>query len=134
MKTKEQIKTEVLNYLEQTSKHLFVKKNGELYKVFVEGNNIIVLNGDKTTIYDIDQYISWYEGNAKCVIKHILFLNKELKSTKNFKTMKEKVSTIKEAISEKTDKTEITKITNSIVSGIPVTEEKKSILAKIFRM
>lgn len=133
MKTTEQIKSEVVSYLNNTSKHLFVKENGEFFKVLVEGNNYIVINEDKVTTYNIDEQISWYGANAKCVIKHNLFLNRKLKSIKNFKTMKEKHSTIKEAIIGKTDKNETTKLVTSLLTGIPViTEEKKSFLSKLF--
>jgi hypothetical protein len=91
------------------------------------------MNGDKASTYNIDEQVSWYGANAKNVIKHNLFLNRKLKSIKNFKTMKEKVSTIKESISGKTDKSEITKLVISLLTGIPViTEEKKSFLSKLF--
>jgi len=133
MKTTEQIKSEVVNYLNNTSKHLFVNEKGEFFRVLVEGNNYIVMNGDKASTYNIDEQVSWYGANAKNVIKHNLFLNRKLKSIKNFKTMKEKVSTIKESISGKTDKSEITKLVISLLTGIPViTEEKKSFLSKLF--
>src|ERR1035437_1403323 len=146
MKTTEQIKSEVLSYLNQTSKHLFVneedwkkeKLSGErgtckFYSVLVEGNNFIVIDGDRVSVYNIDQYISWYGGNTKCVIKHKLFLNKKLKSIKNFKTMREKISTIKEAISGKTDISEITKIATQLISSAPVvSEERKSFISKLF--
>jgi len=146
MKTTEQIKTEVVNYLNNTSKHLFVTTKGDFYKVLVEGNNFIVINGDKASTYDIDQYISWYGANAKCVIKHKLFLipsytslnypatnSNKIRSIKNFKTMNEKISTIKESISGKTDKDEITKLVTQSLTGVPViSEEKKSFLSKLF--
>lgn len=138
MKTTEQIKSEVVSYLNKTSNHLFVNEKGEFYKVLVEGNNFIVIDGDRVTVYDIDQYISWYGGNTKCVIKHRLFLGKKLKSIKNFKAMKEKCNLIKSAISGKTDKVEINKIVNSMMTTVTiVTEdvtkgEKKSFISRLF--
>ena len=133
MKTTEQIKSEVVNYLNNTSKHLFVNEKGEFYKVLVEGNNFIVIDGERVTTYNIDEQVSWYGVNAKCVIKHSLFLNKKLKSIKSFKTIKEKYSRIKEVISGKTEKNEITKSVKQELTGIPlITEEKKSFLSKIF--
>lgn len=146
MKTTEQIKSEVVRYLINTSNHLFVTTKGEFYKVLVEGNNFIVINGDKVSTYNIDEHISWYGNNTKCVIKHKLFLipsytslnypatnSNKLKSIKNFKTMREKVSTIRETISGKTDKSEINKLVTSLLTGTTVTtEEKKSFLSKLF--
>ena len=40
MKTTEQIKSEVINYLTKTSNHLFQTTKEEFYKVLVEGDNI----------------------------------------------------------------------------------------------
>ena len=133
MKTTEQIKSEGLNYLNKTSIHLFVKENGEFYKVLVEGDNFIIINGDKSHVYNINDYITWYGVNTKSVIKHVIFLGKKLKSIKNFKSIKEVHSKVKEAIDEKTDKIEISKIVNSVITGTPIiTEEKKSFIAKLF--
>lgn len=133
-KTTEQIKKEVVIYLEKTSNHLFIKENGDFYKVILSGDNFIIINGDKVSTYNIDEYIKWNGVNTKCMVKHLLFLNKKLKSIKNFKTMKEKSSKIKEAISGKTDKSEITKIVTSLIKDevIVVSEEKKSFLSKLF--
>lgn len=134
MKTTEQIKSEVVNYLNNTSKHLFVNEKGEFFRVIVEGNNYIVINGDRSSTYNIDEQISWYGVNAKNVIKHNLFLNRNLKSIKNFKTMRVKNYRIKQDISGKTDKSEITKIVNSHLTDSPViTEEKKSFLSNLFK-
>lgn len=133
MKTTEQIKSEVVSYLNNTSKHLFTNEKGEFFRVIVEGNRFIVIDGTRVTIYYIDDTISVYESNTKCVIKHRLFLNRKFKSIKNFKTMKEKISIIKEAISGKTDRTEITKLVISLLTGSPIiSEEKKSFLGKLF--
>lgn len=134
MKTTEQIKSEVVNYLNQTSNHLFVTTKDELYKVIVEGDYFIVINGDKVSIYNINDYVSWYGNNAKCVVKHNLFLipsytypegnvNK-LKSIKNFKTMRVKIDTIKQAISGKTDKNEIVNIVKSLNKSLNTEEVK----------
>lgn len=145
MKTTEQIKSEVVNYLNKTSNHLFVKTNGDFYKVLVEGDNFIVIDGNKVNVYNINEHITWYGNNTKCVIKHKLFLipsytstpypggnlNK-LKSIKNFKTMREKFSKIKESIAGKTDKNEITKLVTQELTGVVVAEEKKSFINKLF--
>ena len=140
MKTTEQIKSEVVKYLNETSKHLFVTAKDEIYKIIVEGDNFIVINGDKVNVYSINDYVSWYGNNAKCVIKHNLFLipsytypdgnvNK-IKSIKNFKTMREKISKIKETISGKTDKAEISKLVTQELTGQPI--ERKSFINKLF--
>ncbi len=131
MKTTEQIKSEVVSYLNKTAKHLFVKENGEFYNVIVEGDNFILINGDKVTVYNVNDYVTWYGVNAKNTIKHILFLNRKLKSIKNFKVMRDKVSSIKEAVAGKTDKAEITKIVTQLVTGI-VIEDRKSFISKLF--
>jgi len=131
MKTTEQIKSEVVSYLNKTSKHLFVKENGEFYNVIVEGDNFILINGDKVTVYNVNDYVTWYGVNAKNAIKHILFLNRKLKSIKNFKVMKDKVSSIKESLVGKTDKVEITKIVTQLVTGV-VIEDRKSFISKLF--
>ena len=123
MKTTEQIKSEVINYLTKTSNHLFQTTKEEFYKVLVEGDNYIVINGDKVSVTNVNDMISYYGNNTKCVIKHQLFLipsytslnypatnSNKLKSIKNFKTMREKFNKISESISGKTDKTEIKNI------------------------
>ena len=123
MKTTEQIKSEVINYLTKTSNHLFQTTKEEFYKVLVEGDNYIVINGDKVSVTNVNDMISYYGNNTKCVIKHQLFLipsytslnypatnSNKLKSIKNFRTMREKFNKISEAISGKTDKTEIKNI------------------------
>lgn len=133
MKTTEQIKSEVVNYLDNTSKHLFVNEKGEFYKVIVEGNIFIVIDGERVSTSNIDEQISWHGSNTKCVIKHSLFLNKNLKSNKSFKAIKEKYSKIKDVISTKTDKSEITKLVKQELTGIPlITEEKKSFIMRLF--
>lgn len=134
MKTQEQLKLEVVSYLNKTSNHLFTRENGDLYKVIVEGDNFIVMDGDKVTVYSINDYIGWYGiNNVKCAIKHRLFLNKNLKCIKNFKSMKGKVSKIKESISGKTDKVEITKlVTQQLTGETSITEERKSFISKLF--
>lgn len=101
-------KQEVINYLNKTSKHTFVKPNlfnieteGSTYfKVFPDGDNFKVLessyiygkrNGYKLTTINVDNYVASYGPNAKCVIKHILFLGKEMKSVKNTKYVKAEI-------------------------------------------
>ncbi len=110
MKTQEQIKTEVVNYLTKTSQHLFVDTKGSFYKIFIDGDKFIVIKDDKTAVYDINNYVKWYAQHAKCVVKHLLFLipsysyvgsekdnnTNKLKSIPYFKAMRDKHSEILE--------------------------------------
>lgn len=133
MKTTEQIKSEVITYLNKTSIHLFTKENGEFFKVLIEGDNFIIINGLKVNTYNINYYVSSYGANAKNVIKHLLFLDRKVKSIKNYKTMRNKMSIIKDSISDKIDNSEINKIVTSLITGIPIVlEEKKSFISKLF--
>lgn len=100
MKTKEQIKQEIVNYLTKTSNHLF-NYNGGIFKVFRNGDKFYIIDTgssfNKVKEVDIDKYILSYEGNAKCVLKHQLFLGKEMVSVKNTKDMRSYVNSIYEA-------------------------------------
>lgn len=118
MKTTEQIKAEVVNYLTQTSQHLFTDTKGGFYKVFIEGDVFIVIKDEKTTVYDINNYVKWYAQHAKCVIKHMLFLlpsysyvgsnqnnnANKLKSIPYFKAMREKHTEILAEMKKQTAK------------------------------
>ena len=124
MKTTEQIKQEVINYLEKTSGHTFQKpkatfkygnvttpghyeydyENSTYFKVFKDKKgDFYILEGDKFGYklrkIDIDYYINYYQGNAKCVIKHSLFLNNGMKSVKNTKYIKGLIKDILETLS-----------------------------------
>jgi hypothetical protein len=119
MKTKEQIKSEVLNYLTKTTGHLFTIGKSE-HKILLEGDFYIIITGDSVSINNVDTMIGYYSSNTKCVIKHQLFLipryyNKEIKSIPNYKLAKEKYSLISESIKGKTDKNEIQKIIKDIL-------------------
>lgn len=98
-KTTEQIKNEVINYLTKTSMHTFLKpkmtfdwststyqydyNDSTKFNVIKEGNDFKVVDGEKSYIIDIDQKIKYYGDDAKCVIKHSLFLDKKMKSIKS---------------------------------------------------
>ena len=77
-KTTEQIKNEIISYLTKTSHHTFMK-NGSYFKVLREETDDSVvfkmLQDEKVSLIDINQYIKWYGDNAKNVIKHRLFLH-----------------------------------------------------------
>jgi hypothetical protein len=106
MKTKEQIKQEIVNYLTKTSEHTFIKpkattkwiKEGvyceydynefSYFKVMVQDGEFFYLekrdrNDYKLYPINIDSSINYYGNNAKCVISHNLFLDKKMKSVKS---------------------------------------------------
>jgi len=103
MKTNDQIKQELINYLVKTSKHTFSYEDGKLFKVVnidesdsaVSGFKIVDESSFiKTSPINIGNYISNYGSNAKCVLKHNLFLNRKLKSIKTNRYTKERIDSI----------------------------------------
>lgn len=119
MKTTEQNKQEVINYLKRTSIHTFIKpkanfKFGEMnkpghyeydyndvtyFKVFNDGEKWFYIEDGKVKNLDIDHYIKYYGSNAKCVISNILFLDKKMKSVRNNKFTISKVEEVLKNIS-----------------------------------
>ena len=110
MKTNEQIKKEVTNYLEKTTNHLFIKpkatfkwgnenksgyyeydyQNFTYFKIFKKENDYYILEDGKVKKIDIDYYIKYWNNNSMCVISNNLFLNKKMKSIKqNLKNLDE---------------------------------------------
>lgn len=109
MKTQEQIKQEVINYLNKTSKHTFIKpkatfKWGDVntsgyyeydyenitYFLVLDAGEIdfekwLIFEDNKNRELDIEFYLKHYGANAKNVISNILFLNKKMKSIKRTK-------------------------------------------------
>jgi hypothetical protein len=105
MKTTEQIKQEIVNYLTKTSQHTFVKpkvtynwtqreneydyNDFTYFKVIKIEDDFFKLCGNQKsynlTKIDIDNYIRYYGNNAKCVLSHNLFLDKKMKSVKSNK-------------------------------------------------
>lgn len=102
MKTQEQIRKEVIDYLDKTSLHVFIKPKSTFdwkeskynydYSDYTHFKIIKMPDGtykkiEDNIIRDIDYeyYIKNYNENAKCVIKHTLFLNKKVKSIKSTK-------------------------------------------------
>ena len=98
MKTNEQITKEVINYLDKTTNHLFVKpkssydwntstytydyENGTYFKLFKKEDGYYLIEDEKVKKIDIEHYIKYFGTNSKCVISHILFLNKKHKMYK----------------------------------------------------
>ena len=125
MKTTEQIKQEIVNYLTKTSIHTFVApkvtfkwsqtgyqyeydyENFTYFKVIKVEDEFFKLensNGQNTptsyklTKIDINNYISYYGNNAKCVLSNNLFLDKKMKSVKSNKYHLEVIKNILENI------------------------------------
>ena len=119
MKTKEQIKTEVMNYLEKTTKHLFLISGSE-HRIILHGDYVIRVTGEDVSVQSIDYIINCYVSNAKCVIKHSLFLtpryyNREIKSIPYYKAAKEFTNKIIESIKDKNNQSEIRNIVKGLV-------------------
>lgn len=116
MKTTEQIKQEIVNYLTKTSIHTFVKpkstykwsQTGPQYeydyneftyfKVIKIEDEFFKLENNKLTKIDIDYYIKYYGNNAKCVLSQSLFLDKKMKSVKSNKYHLGEIKNILESI------------------------------------
>ena len=114
MKTVEQNKQEVINYLTKTSIHTFLKpkatfkwgdmnnpsyyeydyENGTYFKVFNDGEKWFYIEDDKIKNLDIEHYLKYYGSNAKCVISNSLFLNKKMQSVRNNKFVQSKIEEV----------------------------------------
>lgn len=97
MKTKEQIKNEVINYLKKSSMHLFMIGEKE-HKILLHNDHCIYVTGDRVRIIDIDKAIGYYKENSKSVISDMLFLipgyGSEVKSIPYYKAAREKYNKI----------------------------------------
>lgn len=83
MKTLEQHSTEVFNYLNQVSNHLYMNSDKTaFFRVEKRGEAYYEIHGDKEYVINVDSYINSYKENAKNVIKHRLFLDKNYVSVK----------------------------------------------------
>ena len=120
MKTTEQIKQEIVNYLTKTSQHTFIKPKSTFkwktegscyeydyndftyFKVIKIGEEFYQLEKSssnyKLSKIDIDNYIKYWGNNAKCVISNNLFLDKKMKSVKSNKYHLEQIKEILESI------------------------------------
>lgn len=104
-KTTEQIKQEIINYLDKTSKHTFIKPNAtfkygnpetpgyfeydyedfttfKVSKGSINPDIYYVSEDGKTREIDVNYFVKYYGVNAKNVIKQSLFLNKKMLSVK----------------------------------------------------
>lgn len=119
MKTTQQIKSEVVNYLKKSSNHLFQIGNDE-HKIILHDNFYIRITGKNIYIENIDKVINYYESNSKNVIKNNLFLipryyNLDIKTIPYYKLAREKYKNIIDSIEGKTDIHEIKYIITNIL-------------------
>ncbi len=94
MKTNEQIKQEIVNYLTKTSHHTFSYDDGKLFKVIKDEDKFFIVDENSHQKFKelFDFYINNYGNNAKCVLKHSLFLGRKVKSIKTNKYTKEVIN------------------------------------------
>jgi hypothetical protein len=114
MKTVEQIKKEVITYLQKSSGHLFMIDQEE-HKILLHDKYCISITGDIIRINDIDKTIEWYNANSKSVISDMLFLipryyNKEIKSIPYYKAAREKYNDILKSLEGVSDIKEIKEV------------------------
>jgi hypothetical protein len=97
MKTQEQIKQEVVNYLTKTSQHTFAYEDGSIFKVEKVGDKFYLIDQKsykQLSEIEYEKTMAYYMNNAKCVLKHRLFLGRPIKSVKTNKYTKEIVESI----------------------------------------
>jgi hypothetical protein len=110
MKTKEQVQQELNTYLTKTSQHVFVSGDNKNFLRVVETTT---MDGEKIWFsiwldenlepkaIDRNVVIGRYDDpNAKCWIKHSLFLNREMKSVKLKKKTQWIADVLAEAVSQ----------------------------------
>ena len=76
MKTKEQNRQDVVNYLRTTSKHAFIRGEKGIFKIEEIENEVFnefTLGKQSHTNLNIDWYIDNYGNDAKNVIKNRIF-------------------------------------------------------------
>lgn len=126
MKTQEQIKQEIVNYLTKTSGHTFIKPKATFkwgnsekpgyyeydyndftyFKIVIKDDEFFYLEKNGSGDYkmygiNIDKeynYITCYGNNSKCVISHNLFLGKKMKSVRSNKYHLGEIEKILESI------------------------------------
>jgi len=96
MKTKEEIKQEVINYLTKSSKHTFAYDDGKLFKVVKIEDDFYRVDEKSWSKNEIFQKINLglietQYGINKCFFKQMLFLNKNLKSVRTNRFNREQI-------------------------------------------
>jgi hypothetical protein len=135
MKTKEQIKSEVVNYLKKCSGHLFkieggykwsgparyVQEEEKELKVIINGDQAFFITGDDVVKIDIDKIIEAQGTNSKSIIKGRIFWRYDYKlervrkvwSIPNYKSSKRKWSDITESIENSKSSEDVIKLIQS---------------------
>jgi hypothetical protein len=125
MRTQEQIKQEIVNYLTKTSIHTFIKPKATFkwgdpktpgyyeyeyndftyFKVIKVSEEFYALENStlsnleyRLTKIDIDSHIKYWNNNSKCVLSNSLFLGKKMKSVKSNKYHLAEIDKIIESI------------------------------------
>ncbi len=107
MRTKEQVQQELNTYLTKTSQHVFVagENNNKFFRVVEattkDGENIwfSIWLDENLEPKEIDRWVdvsTYSDPNSKCLVKHSLFLNREMKSVK----LKKKTQWVADALVE----------------------------------
>lgn len=112
MKNKEQVQQELNTYLRKTSEHVFLQEESN-NKKFLRVVETTTKDGEKVwfsiwldenlELKSIDRHvdISLYgDPNSKCMVKHSLFLNRNMKSVKLKNKTKKVVDTLLNVLSE----------------------------------
>jgi hypothetical protein len=118
MKTNQEIKSEVINYLKKSSNHLFQIGNDE-HKIIIHNDYYIRITGKYVVVNDINKMIEYYVNNTKNVIKHSLFLSPSygynIKTIPYYKSAREKYKNINDALIGKTELKDITDIIKKMI-------------------
>jgi len=70
MKTQERNQAEVMNYLNQSSKHVFQSEDGTVFQAIVKsGDKFLFIKNEEVHIINIDQYIGYFPTEAKTKMK-----------------------------------------------------------------
>jgi hypothetical protein len=87
-------KRDLVSYLEATSQHSFVNPNGTFFAVREKDGRYYQIDGTRVTELSPETLFGYYKENSKCVMAHRLFLNRERKSIKHCKAIREWLETV----------------------------------------
>ena len=83
--TQQEIKKIIIKYLDNTSKHIFKYEDGTIFRVIKKDDRYHVLDYRRRITSEeinVDNIVSYWMENSKCIIKHRLFMGKKLTSIK----------------------------------------------------
>ncbi|MCR4285078.1 MAG: hypothetical protein NUV97_03495 [archaeon] len=108
---------EVINYLENASKHIFITEDGKYQTIIKVGKDFYAYKDEKLTKIYFEKSLEYYGGNTKNVIKHSIFSyypssfgygkNSKLKAVKYNKYLRQLVNEAVEALAEKLSEKEM---------------------------